>query len=124
GAPGSLQLMQPGVPGPASLARDTSASIQAKALLPDERSEICALRHAVLPRLVLRPAVERHVAPARRIARLVGMDRGAAAVVSIDALREIAFVVMSFMHRAVEGQPRADVALFRRPADTHPGDWN
>ena len=49
-------------------------------LASDERAEVVALRHRVLARLVLRPAVERHIAPARRIARLVRMDRGAAAV--------------------------------------------
>src|SRR5688572_4045309 len=63
-------------------ARDTRPALaEVESLLPHERAEIGALRHAVLSRLVLRPAIERNLAPARRIAWLVGMDRSAALVV-------------------------------------------
>src|SRR5689334_12618258 len=75
-------------------------SVQAESLSSHERPEICALRHAILPRLILRPAVERHLAPARRVARLVRMNRGAAFVVGVDALGEIGFVEFSIVDGA------------------------
>src|SRR5215207_9390881 len=76
-----------------------SRSIEIESLLPHERTEIRPLRHAVLPRLVLGPAVERRLAPARRVTRLVRMDRSAAAVIGFDARCEIALVVCPVMHR-------------------------
>src|SRR5437879_3377537 len=77
----------------AALRRDTVLSIQTKALPAHEGAEIGALRHAVLPGLVLGPAIERRLAPARRVALVgVAVDRGAAPVIGIDAGGEIALV--------------------------------
>src|SRR5262245_45069770 len=91
----------------------TRALFEIEAFFPHERPEVRPLRNAVLPRLVLRPAVERDLAPARRVARLVGMDRGAAAIVGVDAAREIALVVAVLVHRALQPEPRADVTRVR-----------
>src|SRR5207302_3446304 len=100
-------------------------SVEAKALGAHEGAEIGALRHAVLAGLVFRPAVEIGLAPSlRRALPYVLVDRGAAAVVGVDAGSEIALIVAVAVQRDVERQARTDVACLRRPADTHAGYRN
>ncbi len=75
-------------------------SVEAKALGSDEGAEIGALRHRILPRLVLRPAVEGGRAKARRVALLaIGPQRRAPAVIGVDLLGEIAFLETLLMQR-------------------------
>ena len=66
-----------------------------KALFPHEGAEVGTLRDRVLPRLVLRPAVECRGTKARRVALAVTerMARVAAPVVIVDAHCQIAVVV-------------------------------
>src|SRR5216683_1786772 len=98
-------------------------SIQPKALGPHECAEIGAERLGIVPCFVLRPAIERRLAPALRGALApIGSPRLAAAVVGVETARKIAGVVAILVQGGVEAEPRRDVSGLRRPADAEARD--
>src|SRR5581483_8891599 len=86
-------------------------------------AEIGALRHRILPGLVLRPAVIGAAAElVDEALALVGLDQLPAPVVTHDLLPEPGLVIAVVMDRHIETEPRRHHALERRPPDAHAGD--